>query len=45
MLYENLVAEIYYEMACIGFIDSDTWKKFFDQCRGWYVDEEAEYKA
>ena len=29
-----------YEMACIGFIDSDVWKKFSDQCRGWYVDEE-----
>ena len=32
--------DAFYQMACIGFIDSDTWKKFFDQCRGWYVDEE-----
>ena len=27
-------------MACIGFISQDTWRKFFDQCAGWYVDEE-----
>lgn len=27
------------EMACIGFIDQDTWKKFIDQCAGWYIDE------
>lgn len=30
----------FYQMACIGFISQDTWGKFFDQCRGWYVDEE-----
>lgn len=29
-----------YIMSCCGFIDSDTWKKFSDQCRSWYVDEE-----
>ena len=33
--------DAFYQMACIGFIDSDTWQKFFDQCRGWYVDEES----
>lgn len=27
-------------MACLGFISQDTWRKFFDQCGGWYVDEE-----
>ena len=32
--------DAFYQMACIGFIDSDLWKKFNDQCRGWYVDEE-----
>ena len=32
--------DAFYQMACIGFIDSNTWKKFFAQCRGWYVDEE-----
>ena len=30
----------FYQMACIGFISQYTWKKFFDQCSGWYVDEE-----
>lgn len=30
----------FYQMACIGFISHDTWIKFFDQCAGWYVDEE-----
>lgn len=27
-------------MARIGFISQDTWKKFFDQCAVWYIDEE-----
>ena len=27
-------------MTCLGFINQDTWRKFFEQCRGWYVDEE-----
>lgn len=30
----------YYQMACLGFISQDTWCKFFEQCRGWYIDEE-----
>ena len=30
----------FYQMACIGLIGQDTWSKFFDQCGGWYVDEE-----
>lgn len=29
----------FYEMAVIGFIDPDTWKKFYNQCRGWYIDD------
>ena len=37
----NKIWDAFYQMACIDFIDSDTWKKFFDQCRGWYVDEES----
>lgn len=32
--------DAFYQMACIGFISQDTWIKFFDQCAGWYVDEE-----
>lgn len=32
--------DAFYQMACIGFISQDTWKKFFDQCAGWYVDDE-----
>lgn len=35
----NKIWDAYYMMSCIGFIDQDTWKKFFDQCGGWYVDE------
>ena len=27
----------FYQMACIGFISHDTWRKFFEQCKGWYV--------
>lgn len=28
------------QMAYIGFISQDTLRKFFDQCGGWYIDEE-----
>ena len=31
--------DTFYQMSVIGFIDQDTWKKFFDQCNGWYVDD------
>lgn len=24
-------------MACMGFISSGTWKKFYEQCAGWYI--------
>lgn len=30
----------FYEMVCLDFISQDTWKKFYEQCKGWYVDEE-----
>ena len=26
-------------MSCFDYIAQDTWKKFFEQCKGWYVDE------
>ena len=29
----------FYRMACIGFISRDTWTKFYDKCKGWYIDE------
>ena len=29
----------FYDMHCMGFISSKTWKKFWEQCRGWYYDE------
>ena len=32
--------DAFYQMSCIGFISQDTWRKFFDKCAGWYVDEE-----
>lgn len=28
----------FYEMACLGFISMETWRKFFDQCKGWMID-------
>ena len=33
--------EAFYQMSCLGFISQDTWKKFFEQCRGWYIDDEC----
>ena len=27
----------FHMMYLIGFISSDTWTKFFDQCKGWYI--------
>ena len=29
----------FYQMTCLGFISQKTWRKFSEQCRGWYVDE------
>lgn len=31
--------DAFYQMACIGFISQNTWKKFSDKCAGWYVDD------
>lgn len=33
--------DAFYQMSCVGFISQDIWIKFFNQCRGWYVDEES----
>lgn len=30
----------FYQMACLGFISQDTWKKFSDECKGWYIYED-----
>ncbi len=32
--------ESFRQMAYFGFLSLDTWKEFFEQCGGWYVDEE-----
>ena len=31
--------DTFYEMTCLDYIAQDTWKKFFEQCKGWCVDE------
>ena len=31
--------DTFYEMVCLDYISHDTWKKFYEQCKGWYVDE------
>lgn len=36
----NKIWDTFYEMQCLGFISFDTWCKFFDDCHGWYIDEE-----
>ena len=32
--------DTFYLMSCLGFISQDTWKKFYEQCAGWYIDSE-----
>lgn len=32
--------DMFRQMAFMGFISPGTWKKFYEQCCGWYVDEE-----
>lgn len=32
--------DTFYNMTCIGFISQETWKKFDEQTKGWYIDEE-----
>ena len=27
------------KLVFLGFISNETWKKFWEQCRGWYYDE------
>ena len=36
----NKIWDTFYQMSVLGFISWDTWKKFSDQCSGWYVDDE-----
>lgn len=31
--------DTFYEMVCLDYIAQNTWKKFYEQCKGWYVDE------
>lgn len=31
----------FWEMACLGFINQDEWKRFFDTCKGQYVTEDT----
>ena len=36
----NKIWDTFYQMSILGFISHDTWKKFYEQCSGWYVDDE-----
>lgn len=29
-----------WQMATLGFISQDEWKKFFDCCKGWYIEDD-----
>lgn len=33
--------DAYYQMACAGFIDRDTWDKFSTLCHDWFFDEDV----
>lgn len=33
------ILDVFYQMAFLGFISRETWKKFGEQCFGWYYDE------
>ena len=30
-----------YEMTCHNLISRDNWTKFFNKCKGWYLNEET----
>lgn len=30
--------DAFYQMACLGFISQDAWKRFSDEAAGWYYD-------
>lgn len=30
-----------HQMACLGFITQDTWRKFCEECKGWYIWEDT----
>lgn len=36
----NMIWDTFYKMCTMGFISNDTWKKFYDECAGWYVTED-----
>lgn len=36
----NKIWNTFYYMSYLGFISQDTWKTFYTQCAGWYIDEE-----
>ncbi len=31
-----------HQMACMGFITQDTWRKFYEECKGWYIATEED---
>jgi len=33
--------DTFYAMCTMRFISHDTWKKFYDECAGWYVTEDG----
>lgn len=35
----DIIWDSFYTMSCIGFIDRETWVKFFNECAGWYIDD------
>ena len=37
----NKIWDTFYNMYCVGFISLDTWSKFFEQCHGWYIDDDC----
>ena len=38
---DNKTWEMLYEMACHNLIDHETWRKFFDKCKGYtFLDDE-----
>lgn len=38
--FENIWTT-FQQMACMGFITNEEWKRFYDECKSWYIDEES----
>lgn len=36
----NTIWDTFYKMRTMGFISNDTWRKFCNECAGWYVTED-----